>query len=164
MRRHAAVGVKPALRVDQFHLRERFGIAMGIHERQVGFGEFLFDDDGIVLGPAVKAVHPLEQVVIFHAQALGDRFQVLGLEQLAVQNQAVGGTVVYDHAAVPIQDLAAGRQNGQRLNAVPKRRLAVILRIPDLKVPETRYQENKYCDSQILEQRNFARGKLYVVP
>ena len=107
-----------------------------------------------------KAPQARGQILVIHVQAFGDRPQVLGLENLAIEQQAVRGLVVDDDPAVPVEDLSAGGQNRQRLHAVAQRGVAVELGVLDLQLPEARDQENDDRYGDILEERNLARREL----
>ena len=96
------------------------GVFMRIDERQLARRQFFLDRDGLVLRSAARLepAHAGHQAVVVQVQAFGDGPQMLHLQVFARQIQAEGGVIVDDHAAVAIQNLAARRQHGNRLDAV----------------------------------------------
>ena len=110
VRGKSVLRVKAALRMDQFHLGKE--IAVRIDKCQLAGRELLFDDDRIVFWTGRVAPDARGQVVVIQVQSVGDGSQMFGLQVFAGEDEAVGGMVIDDDAAVAVQNFAAGRGNG----------------------------------------------------
>src|SRR5262249_7424490 len=145
-------------------LGKRIGVFVRLDERQLGGRQLLLDHDWLVFRRAarLKSPHPRQQAVVVDVQAVGDGLQMVHLQRVARKQEREGGMIVDDDASVAIENLPAGGQDRNRLDAVLFGPLLVNLRIPDLKVPETGDQEQENPDHQVLEKRDFAGGEFRV--
>jgi hypothetical protein len=148
------------LRGDELHFGKE--IAVRVDEGQVGGGEFFFNDDGVVFRPGSETLDARGQVVGIQIQAVGDGAQVFGFQGFAREDEAVRRVVIDDHAAVAVEDLAAGRRDGQLFDAVALGLLVVELMGLDLQSPEAGDEEQENGDAGILEDGYFHGGEFDV--
>ena len=80
------------------------------------------------------------------------------------ENNAVRRMIVDDRPPVAVQNLSPGRQHRRGLHSILLGPLIVDFRIPDLKIPEPRKQEEEDADCQVLKKGDLRRGKFRVVP
>src|SRR5579864_4098023 len=124
---------------------------MRIDERQVGGRKLFFDHNRHVLRLRFKAPYARRQVVVIQIEPLGDGLQVFFLDGLAGQNQGERTMVIDDHAPVAVENAAARRQQGHRLDAILLRALVVELRILHLQLPKPGNQEEEDAHCSVLE-------------
>ena len=163
MRGDLVLRIKALLGVKNFHLRKELRIAMSLDESQLGLRQLLLDYDRLVLGTRPEAVHARLQIVVIQIQPVGDGPQVLRLQSLAGQQDAVGGMVVHDHASIPVEDLTARRHDRDCLDAIQLGALAVEIRIANLDAPEARDEEQEDPHRQVLKEGDFLAGYFRIV-
>src|SRR3981081_1806647 len=96
-------------------------------------------------------------------QASSDGPKMFALESLARENEAKCRVVIYDHAAVTVEYLAARRKQRERLDSIALSLLAVILAGLHPKVPKAGNQKKKDSYGDVLETRNLSGGELSIV-
>jgi len=74
------------------------------------------------------------------------------------------GMVAHDDTVVPIEDLAAESNDGERLDAVTFGLLVVAIRALDLQFPEACHRKQKNRDSHVLKYGHLGRRKAQIVP
>ena len=105
------------------------------------------------------------QIVVIQMQCLGNCRKVLPLDLIPVQDQRVGSLVVDHHAAIAVEKLAARRQDRRRLDAVPRRRFHVDVRILySLKLPISGREKNEYGHYEVLKAGNFPGYGFRAIP
>jgi len=92
-------------------------------------------------------------------QAGGDAVDVLGLQRFPREYEAPGGVVVNDNASIAVEDLAAGRDDGQALDAVLEGKFGVAALLFNLQLPKAADEEQEDGYRGVLESRNFGSGE-----
>ena len=123
------------------------------------------EDDGTVAGLAPPAVHDLPETCLVLAGRGGERPERLldVLRLLAHERDVEAVPVLDEHLAVPVEQHAARRRQGQAADVVVLRHLAEPLVLGDLENPEPHRQRRKGDGDQILQHGQPQRQAAAVV-
>src|SRR5579864_6356573 len=122
--------------MDQHEFREEFGIAMGVHEGEVGGSKLILDHHELVTGTAAILGNFRLEFFEIEVEAFGDGGEMLRFEVLAAEHDGPGGVVIDDDAAVTVEDFAARSGDGELFDAIALGEVAVDFGLLNLKLPE----------------------------
>ena len=159
MSEHAVGRVHAARHLNHFHFGESAGIAVRIDKGQFGERQILFDDDRLVFRAPQKARDVTLQIVVIEVEAVGDFVQMLQLQVFAREDNAPGGLVIHDDAAIAVENLAARRAHRYHFHAIAFGTFAIDVRALNLQLPEAGNQEEENGDGGVLEARHLGGGE-----
>src|SRR5437879_7346967 len=116
------------------HFEHRNVDAVRLNKGNVRLGSVGLDDDGLKMGKVFGVVELLLEIGHRDAEAIGDGAKVLFYLRhvLAQQQDAEGGPVVDEHAAVAVQHAAARRDDRNFTDAVALSERVVLVGVDDL--------------------------------
>ena len=127
---------------------------MRFHPRHLVAREFILNHD---LRPGAHAADLFGKLVVVELQRVGDGGKMLPFQLIAIQQQRIRSLVVDDDAAVAIENLAAGRENRRRFDAVPLGSLASTGPDSGPGVPrKPEIRKINSGDDEVLENRDLA--------
>ena len=104
---------------------------------------FRLDHDGLKMRKRFGGLELLLNVIHRQVQPVGNlRQQMIELDRIVPEQQnAEGGIVIHDDAAITIQHGAARSDDGDRSDAVAFRKLRIAIGVDDLQLPKAQKQQ-----------------------
>ena len=133
------------------HFEHRNVDAVRLNKGNVRLGSLGLDDDGLKMGKVFGVVELLLEIGHRDAEAIGDGAKVLFYLRhvLAQQQDAEGGPVVDEHAAVAVQHAAARRDDRNFTDAVALSERVVLVGVDDLEFPETQQEHADHAHDDV---------------
>ena len=137
---------------------------MRFDKRQLVGGDVVFQIHGPELRLGGEAAQFVLNLRHRQVEAGGDLGQLLRPIALLVAQQQDGGrrAIIHNDAAFAVEDLAAGRENGNGAHAIALRQHFVFIAADDLQVPQAQRQHHKHQQDAVLHGGEFDGGNFVV--